>query len=110
MVVARPDLISTHATQRAKDSLFSAGVEMSQLRLIVSGLSLRRAADAIELGEAVGLQPFGMIPSAQGAARRALQTQLPLQKGRVAKAFADVAARLGDVANDATKLNEAAVA
>lgn len=110
MVVARPDLISTHATQRAKDSLLAAGVEESRLRLVVSGSSLKRAADAIELGEAVGIQLIGMIPLARSAARKALQTQLPIRKGKAAKAFAEVAARLGDEISDVTELEEVAVA
>lgn len=94
VLVSRPDLISTHATQRAKDHLRTAGADESQILLVVNGLTLRHAADSIEVGDAVGIQPIGMIPLVQRAARQALQTQLPILKGKAAKAFAAIARNL----------------
>lgn len=110
VVVVRPDLISTHGAQRAKEALLSAGVHQSRLRLVVSGSSLRRAADVAEIDDIVEMPLLGMIPVARGAARRALQAQLPILKGRAPKAFAAITTRLFDEAKEANELKQAAVA
>jgi MinD-like ATPase involved in chromosome partitioning or flagellar assembly len=110
LIVIRPDLISTHGTQRATEVLLGAGVEKSRLRLLVSGLSLRRAADAGEIGQVVGIPLDGMIPLDRSGARRALQSQLPVLKGRAARAFIEVAASLLAQTSEDNALTEAAVA
>jgi MinD-like ATPase involved in chromosome partitioning or flagellar assembly len=94
VVVARPDLISTHAAQRAKDILLGSGVLEGRIRLLVNGWEWRRAAEVAEIADAVGLPSIGMIPLARAAARKALQAQLPIPKGRAAKAFHALAVRI----------------
>lgn len=110
VIVLRPDLISTHGTQRAAEVLLGAGIEKARLRLLVSGLSLRRAADAGEISQVVGIPSVGMIPLDRAGARKALQSQLPVLKGRAAKAFVEVATRLLDETSESNVLTEAAVA
>lgn len=94
IVVVRPDLISTHGAQRAKETLLESGVPEDRLSLVINGWEWRRTGDVAEVAEAIGLPSVGMIPLVRRAARKALQAQLPIQKGRAVKAFRDVASRL----------------
>lgn len=110
VVVARPDLISTHGAQRAKDILLGAGVSENHMRLLVNGWEWRRAAEVAEIADAVGLSSIGMIPLARGAARKALQAQLPIPRGRAAKAFRALATQIADSTVEVPGEMEVAVA
>lgn len=110
VLVVRPDLISTHGAQRAREILLAAGVPDDRMRLVVNGWEWKRAAEVGELAEAVGLPSIGMIPLARGAARKALQSQLPIQKGRAAKAFRGLAARITESKVEVSGEIEVAVA
>ena len=94
LLVVRPDLISTHGAQRAKETLMAAGVEESKMRLVISGRQWKHAADVAEISEAVGVRSIEAIPYAPRAARKALRTQIPVAKGRSSKAFSMLASRI----------------
>lgn len=94
IVVVRPDLISTHGAQRARETLVESGVPEDRLSLVINGWEWRRAGDVADVAEAVGIPSLGMIPLVRRSARKALQAQLPIQKGRAVKAFRDAASRL----------------
>lgn len=94
LLVVRPDLISTHGAQRAKETLTASGVEESKMGLVVSGRQWKHAADVAEISEAVGVQSIGTIPYVPRAARKALRTQTPIARGPATKAFSILASRI----------------
>lgn len=94
LLVARPNLISVHGADRAKEILLGTGVDPDRLRLVVNGWEWRRAADVAEIGNNLGVPVLRMIPLGNKGARRALQAQTPIQNGRLAKAFAGLAAQI----------------
>jgi MinD-like ATPase involved in chromosome partitioning or flagellar assembly len=111
LLVVRPDLISIHGAQRAKQALTGAGVSESRVRLVVSGRERKHPADVGEISEAVGIEAVGMIPIARRQARKTLRNQLPITQGRAARAFAKLATRTaGEPQREMKAAPEAAVA
>lgn len=111
LLVVRPDLISIHGAQRAKETLIRAGVETSRLRMVVSGRERKHPADVAEISDAVGIEPIGMIPCARRQVRKALRGQWPITRGRSSPAFEVLASRITpEPERDLKKTTEAAVA
>lgn len=102
VVVVRPDLVSVLGAERALRVLREIGVARDKLRIFVSGVDRRRPGDIAEVAAALKVEVVGSIPFARKAARRSLVQQAPIAKGRVYKAFGDLASKLlGSEAPDA---------
>lgn len=96
LLVVRPDLVSVVGAERAIRLLEARGLSRERVSVIVSGLQRRRPADVAEVAGALRVPVVASLPFDRNAARRALVTQTPIAKGRLLRAFRELAARFAD--------------
>jgi len=91
LLVVRPDLVSVLGAERALRRLESEGVARERIAVVVAGAERRRPADLAEVSGALGLDVIGSTPINRRAARAVLQSQMPVRKGPLARAFLGLA-------------------
>lgn len=110
LMVVRPNLVSIHGAERAINELVENEIDISRISLVVNTWKLRNAADIAEIGETLGTDVLGMIPWDGRSARRALQNQTPLDRGRAFKAFRNLALKVEMRVSDMSVVKEVAIA
>ncbi|MGH2727186.1 MAG: hypothetical protein ACRDKS_09440 [Actinomycetota bacterium] len=94
LLVVRPDLVSVLGAERALRALQDAGGVRDRVRLVISGAERRRPGDLAEVSTALKVEVLGSIPFARREARKGLVQQAPVAKGRLVKAFQELASRV----------------
>lgn len=94
IVVARPDLVSVLGAERAIRLLEGCGVDRARIVATLCGTDRRRPGDVAEVAEALGVPLLGSVPWSRRAARQAMTSQHPAEKGPLARAFGSLAASL----------------
>lgn len=110
LMVVRPDLVSIHGAERAINELAESEIDISRISLVVNAWRWRNAPDVAEIGGTLGLDVLGMIPWDGRSARRALQNQTPLDRGRAFKAFRNLALKVETPVSDVSLITEVATA
>ena len=95
LLVVRPDLVSVLGAERALRRLESARAERERIGVVVSCAERRRPADLAEVAGALGLDVIGSTPLHRPGARRMLASQMPVDKGPLARAFRALAVSVG---------------
>ncbi|MGH2726015.1 MAG: AAA family ATPase [Actinomycetota bacterium] len=96
LLVVRPDLVSVLGAERTLRALQDAGGVRDRVRLVVSGAERHRPGDLAEVSTALKVEVLCSIPFARREARRGLVQQAPVAKGRLAKAFKELASSVLD--------------
>lgn len=91
LLVVRPHLVSVLGAERALRRLESEGVSRERIAVVVACAQRRRPADLAEVSGALGLEVAGSTPINRRAARTAVQSQMPVRKGPLARAFLGLA-------------------
>lgn len=91
VLVVRPDLVSVAGAERALRQLASREFPLDRVRAVVSGVERKRPGDVAEVSSALGVPVLGSLPFDRRETRKAMVSQTPVTKGRLARAFAELA-------------------